>query len=98
MNFLNHPLPQFNLAGGDTDEKISFQNNYTTFISNSAKPGSAGNQCAYALANVGGTTATSTGCNVPTVGIAPVNNASATGIPKFKTGSRTLTFAVKYYF
>jgi len=97
VNFLNHPLPQFGLAG-NTDEKIAFQNNYTTFISNTAIAGSAGNQCAYALANVGGTTATSGGCNVPVVGIAPVNNAAATGVPKFKTGNRTLTFAVKYYF
>ena len=98
VNFLNHPLPQFNLAGGNTDDKISFQNNYTTFISNTAPLGSAGSQCAYALANIGGTTATSGGCNVPVVGISPTNNATATGIPKFKTGSRTLTFAVKYYF
>ena len=97
VNFLNHPLSQFNLAGGNTDDKISFQNNYTKFISNNAMPGSMGNQCAYAIANLGATAANG-GCNVPEVGIAPVNNASATGIPKFKTGSRTLTFAVKYYF
>ncbi len=97
VNVLNHPLSQFNLAGGNTDDKLSFQNNYTVPIS-SKGVGSAGNECAYALANVGGTTATSTGCNVPVVGIAPVNNAAANGVPKFKTGSRYLTFAVKYYF
>lgn len=98
VNFLNHPLPQFNLAGGNTDEKLSFQNNYTTFISNTAPAGSAGNQCAYALANISGTTAATGGCNVPVVGISPINNSSATGVPKFKTGSRYLTFAVKYFF
>jgi hypothetical protein len=97
VSFLNHPLSQFNLAGGNTDDKISFQNNYTTFISNNAPAGLAGNQCQYAIANLGATAATG-GCNVPTVGIAPVNNAAANGIPKFKTGSRVLTFAVKYYF
>jgi len=98
VNFLNHPLRQFNLAGGNTDENISFTRNYTTFISNTAPAGSAGNQCAYALANISGTTAASGGCNVPVVGISPTNNSSATGIPKFKTGSRYLTFAVKYFF
>jgi hypothetical protein len=84
------------LAGGNTDDKISFTNSYTTFISN-AGSGSAGNECAYAIKN-NNATATAGGCNVPVTGIAQVNNAAATGVPKFKTGSRTLTFAVKYYF
>jgi len=96
INFLNHPLSQFGLAG-TTDEILSFQRNYSTFISNSGT-GTAGNECQYALANISGTTSASGGCNVPTSGISPTNTSTATGKPNFKTGSRYLTFAVKYYF
>jgi hypothetical protein len=96
VNFLNHPLSQFNLAG-NSDNTVNFTDNYKTFISSSGT-GSAGNECAYAITNNGGTTATHGGCLVPTVGISPYNTSIATGKPFFKTGSRTLTFAVKYFF
>jgi hypothetical protein len=96
VNWLNHPLPQFNLAG-NTDEKISFQENYQVFIPDTGT-GSAGNECAYALANVGGTTSATGGCMVPAVRISPTNTSIATGKPAFKTGSRSLLFSVKYFF
>ncbi len=92
VNFLNHPLRQFGLAG-TSDESLNFTNNYTVPISASAT-GSAGNECAYLKDPV------SNGfCQARVTGISPTNtNATTTGIPAFKTGSRTLTFAVKYYF
>jgi hypothetical protein len=38
-------------------------------------------------------------CQVAIHGISPTNtNATITGKPAFKTGQRTLLFAVKYYF
>jgi len=96
VNFLNHPLPQFGLAG-NTDEIISFAGTTQVAIPNSGT-GSEGSECAYALANIGGTTSTSTGCSVPVSSISPTNTSIATGTPKFKTGARLVTFAVKYYF
>jgi len=99
-NWLNHPLGQFGLAG-NTDETISFANNSTAFIP-IGNSGSAGNECTYALANNPGTTSVSGGCMVPTIGIPKAGTAAVvtttTGKPAFKTGSRSLLFAVKYYF
>ena len=94
VNFLNHPLPQFGLAGM-ADEQLNFTRNYTVPISG-ALTGSKGQECAA----LGFTGVPATGvCNAPVTGISPVNtNAQTTGIPKFKTGSRILNFAVKYYF
>ena len=98
-NWLNHPLSQFGLAG-NTDETLSFVNNGSTFIS-SAGSGSAGNECAYAIANNGATAVTG-GCMVPTVAVpapgTPSNSSTTTGAPRFKTGSRSLLFSVKYFF
>jgi len=100
VNWLNHPLGQFGLAG-NTDETLQFTDTTPQFIS-SAGTGSAGNECAYALANIGGTTSTSGGCLVPTNRIpapgTPSNSGTTTGTPRFKTGSRSLLFSVKYYF
>jgi|HubBroStandDraft_6_1064221.scaffolds.fasta_scaffold00620_10 hypothetical protein len=95
VNWLNHPLYQFGLAG-NTDQNINFQQNTTAFIPNSGV-GSQGNECAYAIANSGATAVTG-GCNVPVIAISRTNTSTATGKPSFKTGSRTLLFAVKYYF
>jgi hypothetical protein len=40
-----------------------------------------------------------TPCQIPTVGLSQVNtNTTTTGKPAFKTGSRSLLFALKYYF
>jgi hypothetical protein len=59
-NFLNHPLPQFGLAG-NSDESLNFS-------------------------GPGGTLSETN------------TNATTTGKPSFKTGSRSMLFTVKYYF
>jgi hypothetical protein len=60
INFLNHPLAQFGLAGTG-DETLNFSGPNNT--------------------------------------LSPTNtNATTTGTPAFKTGSRQVTFALKYYF
>jgi hypothetical protein len=94
VNFLNHPLRQFGLAGM-ADEQLNFTRNYTVPISG-ALSGSNGQECAA----LGFTGVPATGfCNAPVTGISQVNtNAQTTGTPAFKTGSRILNFAVKYYF
>lgn len=70
-NWLNHPLPQFGLAG-NRDEALDFTNVYTV---------------------------TSQGAPATAVGISPTNtNTTTTGKPGFRTGSRILTFTVKYFF
>lgn len=92
VNFLNHPLRQFALAG-NSDETLNFQDTYTVPILASAT-GSAGNECAFLNRPVSHGV-----CQASVTGISPYNtNATTTGIPAFKTGSRTLNFAVKYFF
>lgn len=84
-NFLNHPLPTFNLAGNN-DERLDFTAR-STMTENSSS------ECA--LLNNGA----SAPCQVNIVGISPTNtNTGLTGKPAFKNGSRQVTFAVKYYF
>jgi hypothetical protein len=85
-NFLNHPLPQFGLAG-TTDETINLTNHYTMTENSLA-------ECQLLVSS----TATAP-CQVPLVGIAPSNtNPTTTGKPAFKTGQRTLLFSAKFYF
>jgi hypothetical protein len=99
VNFLNHPLRQFGLAG-ISDQELNFTNHYEVPISNTAL-GSDGNECTWLASKGMVDTAnnTSTTCAAKVTGISPTNtNLTTNGIPKFKTGSRTLTFAVKYYF
>ncbi len=92
VNWLNHPLSQFGLAG-TSDESLNFTNTYTVPISATAS-GSAGNECQALNDPVVGRF-----CQARVTGISPFNtNATTTGTPAFKTGSRTLNFAVKYYF
>jgi hypothetical protein len=84
-NWLNHPLPEFGVAG-TSDESLNF-NSTTTMTENSAS------ECA--LLNNGA----SAPCQVTIHGISPTNtNATTTGKPAFKIGQRTLLFALKYYF
>jgi len=91
-NWLNHPLPQFAL-NGNGDIALNLQQNYTVPISATAV-GSNGNECAFLNKPVAGGF-----CQADAVGIAPTNtNATTTGKPGSKTGSRTLTFSLKYYF
>jgi hypothetical protein len=88
-NWLNHPLPQFGLAG-ISDEQLNFQKNYTYQESSQA-------ECNLLMPSSSGPTPTP--CNVPVVGLSQTNtNATTTGKPAFKTGSRSLLFALKYYF
>jgi hypothetical protein len=93
VNFLNHPLRQFGLAGA-SDEGLNFTKSTQANILGTAT-GTAGNECAFLNAAVD-----SSGYCHPTVtSISPTNtNLTTTGTPGFKTGSRTLNFAVKYYF
>jgi hypothetical protein len=97
VNWLNHPLSQFGLAGS-ADESLNLARNYTVPIG-ATLTGSAGNECAY-LASKGQATAPSGGfCQATVHGISPTNTNTATnGKPAFKTGSRQVTFALKYYF
>lgn len=85
-NFLNHPIPQFGLAGTN-DEKLDFTK--TSFMTENTL-----SECQL----LNGASATAP-CQVKITGISPINtNASLTGKPAFKTGQRVLTFALKYYF
>lgn len=85
-NFLNHPLPQFGLAG-TTDEMINLTNNYTMTENNLA-------ECQLLIS-----ASATAPCQVPIQGIAASNtNATTTGKPAFKTGQRTLLFSGKFYF
>ena len=85
-NWLNHPLPQFGLAG-TSDEMINLES-HTNMTENSLA------ECQLLV----GASATAP-CQVPIVGISPTNtNASTTGKPAFKTGQRVLTFSAKFYF
>ena len=81
-NWLNHPLRQFGLAGA-ADESLNFTQQ-------------ANATCAGCV-NVNLTT----GAQTPIVvtSLSPTNtNAATTGTPAFKTGSRFVTVAAKYYF
>jgi hypothetical protein len=94
-NWLNHPLGQFGLAGNG-DESLSFTQTSTVQISDT-KPslgGAAGSECAFL-----GTPVVNGFCTASVTSPSQTNtNTSLTGKPAFKTGSRQLLFAVKYYF
>jgi hypothetical protein len=94
-NWLNHPLGQFGLAG-NFDESLNFQNNYQATIPATGQYGGAtGNECTF----LGATESPAGTCVVNVSGISQTNtNTNLTGKPAFKTGSRQLLFAVKYYF
>lgn len=93
-NWLNHPLGQFGLAGNG-DESLGFGLNTPYTISGSAL-GSTGNECAFLNASINAATNT---CTTNTVSLSQTNtNPQLTGKPAFKTGSRQVLFAVKYYF
>jgi hypothetical protein len=92
-NWLNHPLPQFAL-NGNGDISLNFQQNTPLTI-----PDTATNSSGAFICSALGATVTNHNCSQNIVSIAPSNtNASTTGKPNSKTGSRTLTFSVKYYF
>ena len=91
VNWLNHPLAQFGLAG-TADESLNFTNHYTVTVPD--RTTSFGSECAFL-----GQTPTNGTCQANVTGISPTNtNLATTGKPGFKTGSRQVTFALKYYF
>jgi hypothetical protein len=95
-NWLNHPLEQFGLAS-TADESLNFTHNYQVQIP-AANSGSQGNECAFLNSPVQGT-GPGAYCLANASNISQTNtNTSLTGKPAFKTGSRQLLFAVKYYF
>ena len=103
-NFLNHPLPQFGLAG-TSDDTVNLQQNTTVMIPGSAiENGSNLAHCSDIGGNAvvpvsGGGPDTAGGCNYTIHSIASSNQSTTTtGKPHFKTGQRVLTFAVKFRF
>ena len=92
VNWLNHPLPQFGLAG-NSDQQLNFTN--TTF-----KPENDATECGLVGYQWDGSTLP---CNARIISVAGKNTntdpvSGTTGKPHFKTGSRFLTFSVKYFF
>jgi len=100
VNWLNHPLPQFNLAGV-SDNQLNFTQiaPYAAGIPGGAM-GSAGNECAYLFPTDPAHGIGADGmCHPNVTSISPINtNPTTTGKPAFKTGARTLLFSVKYFF
>jgi hypothetical protein len=91
-NWLNHPLGQFGLAG-NADQSLNFQTTSTVTIPNSAGYNGVP-ECTFLNLTV-----TNGTCQASVVTQSQTNtNKSLTGKPAFKTGSRQLLFAVKYYF
>jgi hypothetical protein len=81
-NWLNHPLRQFGLAN-NSDESLNFQQTNPATCTG--------------CVNVDPKTGVATPISV--VSVAPTNqNTTTTGSPAFKTGSRFVTLALKYYF
>ncbi len=93
VNWLNHPLSQFGLAGSG-DESLNLTRTYSAQIAD-VKNGVGSTSCTYLKATV-----TNGSCTVNNLkAISPTNtNPVTTGKPEFKTGSRQVTFALKYYF
>ena len=93
INFLNHPLPQFGLAG-TSDNQLRFTQSYPVTIQDGALGGgSTGSQCKFLT----GTQTPTCTYNANKLSLTNTNGLT-TGKPAFKNGSRTLTFALKYYF
>ena len=84
-NWLNHPLSQFGLAN-QGDLQLNFQQTTNATCSG----------CFTTSTDSTGKTVTTP---IQVVSSSPTNtNTQTTGIPGFKTGSRFVTLAVKYYF
>ena len=84
-NWLNHPLPQFGLAG-NSDISLNFQQ--TTNAT-----------CSGCVTTSTDSTGKTTTTPIQVISASPTNtNPQTTGTPAFKTGSRFVTLAAKYYF
>ena len=85
-NWLNHPLPQFGLAN-NSDQQLDFQQTTPATCAG----------CVNTTTNA--TTGATTTTPISVVSESPTNtNATTTGKPAFKTGSRFILFAAKFYF
>jgi len=96
-NWLNHPLGQFGLAGNG-DQSLNFTQNSTVQIPGKAASvnGAPGSECAFLGFS---STPLNGSCTASVTSLSQTNtNTSLTGKPAFKTGSRQLLFAFKYYF
>jgi hypothetical protein len=94
-NWLNHPLPQFGLAGSG-DEQVNLQQ--ITYETIPATATGAGGTYICSTLGLPINTQTNT-CTYSYNSIAATNtNASTTGKPGFKTGQRVVTFSAKFYF
>ncbi len=92
-NFLNHPLPQFSLAG-NSDATINLEQ-HTNMVIPGTADGPMGNICNALGLSLDG----SGNCTYVIHSIATSNqNTVTTGKPKFKTGQRVMTFSLKFYF
>ena len=92
-NWLNHPLNQFGLAG-TADESLNFQEKYNLPISSTLTGAGGVPECTYL-----GLTVTNGSCTyIATKQSLTNTNVALTGKPAFKTGSRQLLFAIKYFF
>lgn len=104
-NFLNHPLPQFGLAG-TSDDTINLQQNSTvqfpyTAVAGAPAPGAGQTQQQASCGFAGGspTAGSTTSCDYTVHSIAATNtNTVTTGKPAFKIGQRVLTLSAKFYF
>ena len=97
INFLNHPLGQFGLAG-NSDQSLSFTQTYPVVL-NDVTTTNGGSQDPLGQCHAAGLTAVNGTCTYMATRLSRGNtNGLLTGSPKFKTGSRQLTFALKYYF
>jgi hypothetical protein len=97
INFLNHPLGQFGLAG-NSDQSLSFTQTYNVTL-NDVTTTNGGSQDPLGQCHAAGLTAVNGTCTYIATRLSNTNtNGLLTGKPKFKTGSRQLTFALKYYF
>jgi hypothetical protein len=92
-NWLNHPLNEFGLAGTG-DEALNFTGHTSLSIPGNAVNQLGGNTCAFLNLTVTGGSCTYT----ETTQSQTNTNTQLTGKPAFKTGSRQLLFAFKYYF
>jgi len=97
INFLNHPLGQFGLAG-NIDNRLQFTQTSPLVLNDITAPGATNSQCTTLglTPTVPGGTGT---CTYQATKLSTTNtNGLTTGKPANKIGQRTLTFALKYYF
>jgi len=97
-NWLNHPLYQFALGGTGDDTIKLLQGTQIQIPLTAVNPGPSGGLICTNL-GIAPDHNNPNVCDYTVNSIAPTNtNPGTTGKPAFKTGSRSLLFALKYYF